>query len=148
MAKEVERKFLVKGDFRKLVVRSEKIIQGYLSVEPGRIVRVRVSGNSACLTIKSSAGMKGIARNEWEYDIPGADAHELLKICLPRKIEKTRHFIPLGKHTIEVDEFHGRNEGLILAEIELGDEDELFDKPAWLGDEVTGDSRYYNSNMI
>lgn len=148
MATEIERKFLVKGEFRHLAEGKKQIIQGYLSVDSGRVVRVRISDNRSYITIKSSAGITGITRNEWQYDIPLPDALEIMKICLPRPVEKTRYIVPGGLHKIEVDEFHGRHEGLIIAEIELKDEKEEFVKPDWLGDEVTGRPEYYNSNMI
>jgi CYTH domain-containing protein len=148
MATETERKFLVKGEFRHLAESEKHIVQGYLSVDSGRVVRVRISDNRSYITIKSSSGQTGITRNEWQYDIPLSDAKELITICLPGRIEKTRYIVPSGLHTIEVDEFHGRHEGLIIAEIELEDENEVFVKPDWLGEEVTGRPEYYNSNMI
>ena len=148
MAKETERKFLVTGEFRHLATGKKQITQGYLSVNPGRVVRVRISDNRSYLTIKSSSGLTGITRNEWQYEIPYDDARELIRICVPRLIEKTRYIIPSGLHTIEVDEFHGRHEGLVIAEIELEDEREDFERPEWLGEEVTGNPEYYNSNMI
>lgn len=148
MATETERKFLVKGEFRHLAESKKHITQGYLSIEPGRVVRVRISDNRSYITIKSSTGQTGITRNEWQYDIPLSDAMEIFRICLPGLIEKTRYIVPSGLHTIEVDEFHGRHEGLIIAEIELENENEEFIKPGWLGEEVTGRPEYYNSNMI
>ena len=148
MAKETERKFLVKGEFRHLAKGKKQIIQGYLSVEPGKVIRIRISDGRSYITIKSSTGTTGITRNEWQYDIPLHDAMELMEICLPGRIEKTRYIVPSGLHAIEVDEFHGSLEGLIVAEIELDDEMERFEKPGWLGEEVTGRPEYYNSNMI
>jgi len=148
MATETERKFLVKGEFRHLASDKKHITQGYISVDSGRVVRVRISDNRSYITIKSSSGQTGITRSEWQYDIPLSDALEILMICLPGRIEKTRYIVPFGLHTIEVDEFHGKHEGLILAEIELENEKEMFEKPDWLGEEVTGRPEYYNSNMI
>ncbi|HOW10306.1 MAG TPA: CYTH domain-containing protein [Bacteroidales bacterium] len=148
MATETERKFLVKGEFRHLVSGKKEIIQGYLSVDSERVIRIRIVDNKSYITIKSSSGPTGITRNEWQYDIPLNDALELMSICLPGRIEKTRFIVPSGKHTIEIDEFHGKHEGLVIAEIELEDENEAFIKPEWLGEEVTGRPEYYNSNMI
>jgi adenylate cyclase len=148
MAKETERKFLVSGEFRHLAVRKKNVTQGYLSVDQERIVRVRISDDRSYLSVKSSAGQTGFSRSEWEYEIPVSDAGEILKICLKGKIYKTRYYVPSGKHTIEVDEFHERHEGLVIAEIELSDENEPFEKPEWLGEEVTGKPEYYNSNLI
>jgi len=148
MGKETERKFLVTGRFRHLASGKKHIIQAYLSVDPERTVRIRIAGKKAFLTIKSPANENSFTRGEWEYGIPLSDAEEIMKICLARKIEKTRYRILYGKHVIEVDEFHGDQDGLILAEVELAGEDDRFEKPDWLGEEVTGDPAYYNSNMI
>jgi adenylate cyclase len=148
MATEIERKFLVKGEFRHLAVKEIDITQAYISVEKNKTIRIRISGNEAFLTIKSQIAGQSFARNEWEFKIPLSDAKEMTKICLPGKIVKTRYLIPFGKHTWEVDDFHDKNEGLVIAEIELGSENEEFVKPDWLGKEVTGDSRYFNSNLI
>ncbi|NLJ42970.1 MAG: CYTH domain-containing protein [Bacteroidales bacterium] len=148
MATETERKFLVKGEFRHLASGKKHITQGYLSVGPERVIRIRILDDKSYITIKSSSGQKGITRNEWQYDIPLSDALELMRICLPGRIEKTRYIVASGKHTIEIDEFHGKHEGLVIAEIELQDENEAFVKPEWLGEEVTGRPEYYNSNMI
>ena len=136
MAQEIERKFLVKGDFKPEIVKATRITQGYLSSVPERTVRVRIKGDKGYLTIK------GIGSNS------GASRYELLKICEPGVIDKTRFLVPAGSHTFEVDEFYGANEGLIVAEIELTSEDESFLKPAWLGEEVTGDPRFYNSMLM
>ena len=147
MAQEIERKFLVKGDYMSEVYRSTRLVQGYISSATGRTVRVRISGDKGYLTIKGPSSGNGLSRFEWEKEISVSEAEELLKLAEPGIIDKTRHLIRNadGKHVWEVDEFHGENEGLTLAEIELGDESEDFDRPVWLGEEVTGDRRYYNS---
>ena len=149
MPQEIERKFLVCGDFKHLAIKAIQIKQGYLSSIHGRIVRVRVKGDKGYLTIKGAANASGVARFEWEKEITVNEANALLELAEPGIIEKTRYLIPNtdGIHTWEVDEFYGDNEGLIMAEIELSDEDEPFDKPDWIGLEVTGDSRYYNSML-
>jgi adenylate cyclase len=148
MAIETERKFLIKGEFRHLVIREINIIQAYLSIDPIKTIRVRIADDEAYLTIKSRPKKNSISRNEWEVAIDVEDAKELLSVCLPGKIIKTRYLVPSGKHTIEVDVFHEKNEGLIVAEIELNSDDEYFEKPDWLGKEVTGLPQYYNSNLI
>lgn len=148
MAKETERKFLVKGDFEKFVVHRINIIQGYLSVDPLKTIRIRIADDQAFLTVKSPRKTGFLERGEWEFAIPVEDARELMEICLPGRVIKTRHIIPAGKHKFEVDVFHDKNEGLIVAEIELDSEDDVFDKPEWLGEEVTGDPRYYSSMLI
>lgn len=148
MSTETERKFLVRGEFRDKAVKKIEILQAYISVDPQKTIRIRISDNEAFLTIKSPRKTGSIARGEWEFRIPNKDAKELLAICLPGKVVKTRYLVPSGKHTIEVDVFHDKNEGLVFAEIELSSEDEEFLKPEWLGEEVTGDPRYYNSNLI
>lgn len=148
MAIEIERKFLVKGSFKHLAVKEIRIVQAYLSVEPERIIRIRIAGHKAVFTIKSESPAGSLSRPEWEYELPVSDALELMKICIKGKIDKTRYYVPSGKHTFEVDVFHDRNEGLIIAEIELSSESEMFEKPEWLGEEVTGDPDYYNVNLI
>ncbi len=148
MAKEIERKFLVKGEFRNLSGKKVNIIQAYLSTDPERIVRLRIAGDRAFLTLKSFATGKKISRNEWEIEIPVKMAEEIIDICVPGRVNKTRYYIPFGIHVFEVDEFHGKNEGLVVAEIELSDENEVFEKPEWLGEEVTGRPEYQNSNLI
>jgi adenylate cyclase len=121
--------------------------QGYLVADPVRTVRVRIEGQRAVITIKSKS--TGASRGEWEYEIPVPDAAELLdRLCEQPLVEKVRHRIDYAGHTWEVDEFQGENAGLVVAEIELGSEDEAFDKPDWIGQEVTGDPRYYNSSLI
>ena len=148
MAKEIERKFLVKGSFLELAVKEIKITQAYLSVDPLRTIRVRICDDKACLTIKSQENMIWFERNEWEVEIELSDAKEIIEICLPGKIEKSRYLVPSGNHMFEVDVFHGKNEGLVIAEIELTYGNEWFEKPDWLGEEVTGRPEYYNSNLI
>jgi CYTH domain-containing protein len=148
MALEIERKFLVKGEFRNLSVKELNIVQAYLSVDPGRVIRVRIANGKAVLAIKSAKNNTLTTRNEWEIEIPVSMALEILEVSLPGRIEKTRFHVPCGIYTYEVDVFHGKNEGLIIAEIELNSEDEPFEKPEWLGEEVTGNPAYYNSNLI
>ncbi|MDO4755032.1 MAG: CYTH domain-containing protein [Parabacteroides sp.] len=147
MATEIERKFLVKGDFSREVASSQRIVQGYICSQPGRTVRIRIRGEKGFLTIKGASDEKGLSRYEFEQEIPLSDAEELFKLCEAGAIDKVRHLIPMGQHTWEVDVFHGANEGLVLAEIELSSEDEQFEHPEWLGTEVTGDRRYYNSML-
>jgi adenylate cyclase len=147
MAQETERKFLVSGNYKPFVSKSIRITQGYLSAVPERTVRVRIKGDKGYITVKGTVGGAGISRFEWEKEIPLSEAQELLQICEPGMIDKIRHLVPIGRHTFEVDEFYGENEGLTVAEIELASEDEAFEKPAWLGREVTGDVNYYNSML-
>ena len=148
MATDTERKFLIKGEFRHLAAGKINITQAYLSVNPDKTIRIRIADKNAWLTIKSSIKGKSFAKNEWEFPIHLIEGMELMSICLPGKIVKTRYLIPTGKHTFEVDVFHDKNEGLIIAEIELSTDDEKFLKPDWLGKEVTGKPEYYNSNLI
>jgi adenylate cyclase len=148
MATETERKFLVKGEFRHLVSKEIKIIQSYLTIDSEKTIRLRIANNNAFLTVKSRPKKNSITRNEWEVIINVKDAEEMMTICLPGKIVKTRYLVPSGKHTIEVDVFHEKNEGLVIAEIELTSDDEYFEKPDWLGEEVTGLPQYYNANLI
>ncbi|MEG1615371.1 MAG: CYTH domain-containing protein [Bacteroidales bacterium] len=148
MAQEIERKFLVKGDFKSHSFKSVRITQGYLSSVPQRSVRVRIKGDQGFLTIKGLGDGSGLSRFEWEKEISVAEAEELMKLCEPGVIDKTRYLVKAGKHTFEVDEFYGENQGLLMAEVELNDEQEDFLKPDWLGMEVTGDARYYNSALI
>ena len=145
MAQEIERKFLVKGDFKSEVFKST---QGYLSSVPERTVRVRVKGEKGFITIKGIGNESGASRYEWEKEIPVEEVRELLKICEPGVIDKTRYLVKNGEFTFEVDEFYGDNEGLTVAEIELPDEQAEFNRPAWLGEEVTGDVRFYNSMLM
>jgi len=148
MANEIERKFLVKGEFKNLASKETRIVQGYLSSVPERTVRVRIKGDKGFITIKGIGSASGATRYEWEKEIPTSEVEELLKICEPGVIDKTRYLVKVGNHTFEVDEFYGENKGLTVAEIELSSESESFVKPAWLGDEVTGDTKYYNSMLM
>ena len=148
MAQEIERKFLVRGDFKPLAVKQTRITQGYLSSVPERTVRVRIKGDKGFITIKGIGSQSGASRYEWEKEIPVEEVNDLLKICEPGIIDKVRHLVKVGEHTYEVDEFFGENQGLTVAEIELSSEDESFDKPEWLGEEVTGDAKYYNSMLM
>ena len=147
MALEIERKFLVKGNYKEYAYAHEEIVQGYLSSVKERTVRVRIKGKKAYITIKGVSNESGITRFEWEKEISINDARELLKLCEPGIIDKIRYYIKSDKHTFEVDEFNGENQGLVMAEIELSSENEQFEKPDWLGEEVTGDLRYYNSSL-
>jgi len=146
---EIERKFLVRSDaFMAQATTHYEIMQGYLCKEPGKTIRVRIRDTRAFLTIKSSRLREGLAKFEWEREIDLADARELMQICLPGAISKTRYIIPTNNdRKWEVDVFHGRLGGLVLAELELEDEHETFDLPEWLGEEVTGQPQYYNANM-
>ena len=150
MAREIERKFLVKGDFKAEAFNATHITQGYLSSVPERTVRVRLKGDKGFITIKGISNASGAARFECEKEIPVEEVQSLLEICEPGVIHKTRYLVKNtdGKHTWEVDEFYGDNEGLTVAEVELTDENEPFDKPAWLGEEVTGDPKYFNSMLM
>ena len=147
MSQEIERKFIVRSDFKAEAFQATHIIQGYLSHGPS--VRVRIRGNSGYLTIKGPVSKSGMSRFEWEKEITVDEALALLELAEPGRIDKTRYLVKNtdGKHIWEVDEFHGDNEGLVMAEIELGSEDEAFVRPPWLGEEVTGDRRYYNSYL-
>ena len=148
MPHERERKFLIKDDtFKDIYSHKVVIIQGFLSTVPERTVRIRISGNKGFLTIKGIGNDSGVSRYEWEKEIDIQDAQDLLKICEPGKIEKTRFFVKSGPHTFEIDEFLGENNGLVIAEIELSSEDEKFEKPVWLGEEVTGILKYYNAML-
>lgn len=145
---EIERKFLVTSDaFKKEAISQKRITQGYLSAVPERTVRVRTKGDQAFLTIKGASNETGMSRFEWEKEIPVEDAKKLLLLCEKGVIDKTRFEVKAGKHLYEVDEFYGDNQGLIMAEIELESETESFEKPSWLGKEVTNDSRYYNAYL-
>jgi CYTH domain-containing protein len=145
MAKEIERKFLVR-DSRFLQQLTPSIFkQAYLNSHKERTVRVRIQGDSAFLTIKSKS--TGISREEFEYSIPVSEAEQLLTLCETAPIEKNRYFLPHGELCFEIDEFLGDNHGLIIAEIELKSEDQVFEKPDWLGEEVSDDARYFNSNL-
>lgn len=146
---EIERKFLVDSDdFKKEASKKSLFIQAYLNTHSERTIRIRISDDKGFMTIKGKSSENGLSRFEWEKEIPLNEAKELLKLCEPGKIEKYRYLIEFGNHIYEVDEFLEENDGLILAEIELQQEDESFKKPSWLGKEVTGNLDYYNSNLI
>jgi adenylate cyclase len=149
MGQEIERKFLVKGDaFKTEAFKQTRITQGYLSSVPERTVRIRVKGDKGYITIKGIGNDSGASRFEWEKEIPANEVMDLMKIAEPGVIDKTRYQVKKGNHTYEVDEFYGENQGLTVAEIELQSEGEAFEKPEWLGEEVTGDVRYYNSMLM
>ncbi len=148
MAQEIERKFLVISDnFKKTAFKKMRIKQGFLSSVPERTVRIRIKEDNAYITIKGLSNKSGTTRYEWEKEISVEDAEDLIQVCEPGIINKNRYLIKSGEHTFEVDEFYDENEGLTIAEIELSDENEDFEKPDWLGKEVTGDIRYYNSQL-
>ena len=148
MALEIERKFLVLDDsYKREAFSSYHIMQGYICKERGKTVRVRIRDNQGFITIKGPSDQGGIVRYEFEQEIPLADAKELMKLCEPGIIDKTRWLVKIDEHTFEVDEFFGDNEGLVVAEVELSTEDETFEKPHFIGKEVTGDRRYYNSQL-
>lgn len=145
---ETERKFLVKSSsYKENAFQSSRIVQGFLSTDPERTVRIRINGEKGYITIKGGADESGMTRFEWEKNITVHEAEELLKHCLPGKIEKIRHLVKMGSHIFEVDEFLQENQGLVIAEIELQAEDEEFESPVWLGEEVTGEIKYYNSQL-
>lgn len=145
---EIERKFLLKSDaYKKAAASQERIVQGFLNTHAERTVRVRINGDFAYLTIKGRSNESGTSRFEWEKVISLVEAEALLQLCEEGIIEKTRYMVPKGQHIFEIDEFHGANQGLVIAEIELVDEDEAYEQPDWLGDEVTGDVKYYNSQL-
>jgi len=145
---EIERKFLVlSNEFKNEASSKTRIVQGFLNTDPERSVRVRIKGQSGYLTIKGKSNKTGTSRFEWEEKIDLEDAEALLNLCERGVLEKTRFEINTGKHIYEVDEFHADNKGLIVAEVELNSENELFEKPDWLGKEVTGEVKYYNSQL-
>ncbi|MBC3870307.1 CYTH domain-containing protein [Undibacterium oligocarboniphilum] len=147
MGVEIERKFLVQGEQWKLGATRSLLCQGYISAEPGRIVRVRIDGDAAMLTIKGMT--TGIRRAEWEYPIPVTDARSLLdELCQKPLIEKYRYRLPIDGLIWEIDEFLGDNAGLVVAEVELESESQLFDRPVWLGAEVSHDHRYANASLL
>ena len=148
MKLEIERKFLVKKNaFKDQTLRSHYIVQGYLSKDPERTVRVRIIDKEGWLTIKGKSNAQGTSRSEWEKAIPLEDAKQLLVLAIDVPIEKIRHIVPFENFTFEVDEFLTHNKNLLLAEIELPSEDTSFPRPDWLGDEVTGNPSYYNAMM-
>jgi CYTH domain-containing protein len=145
---EIERKFLVKGDFKAEAYDHQVIKQGYIIPDSNhRSVRIRIKGGTGFITIKGPTSDNGMSRFEWEKEIPAEEAEQLLLLCNEGFIDKVRYLVKSGSHTFEVDEFQGANQGLIVAEVELASEDETFSRPAWLGKEVTGDKRYYNSQL-
>jgi adenylate cyclase len=146
MANEIERKFLVRGDSWRSGSSGSNYIQGYLSRDLRRVVRIRQAGTSAFITIKGPP--RGVVRPEFEYSIPLSDAQGLMRLCLRPLIEKVRYVLEYHGKRWEVDEFRGENEGLVLAEVELTREDEPVDLPLWVGEEVSGDERYFNSNLV
>ena len=145
---EIERKFLVKdGRYKELAFASSRIRQGYICSGHGRTVRVRIRDAHGYLTIKGPSTNGGLSRYEFEKEITLDEAEHLMALCEPGLIDKTRYLVKSGAHTFEVDEFYGENEGLVIAEVELGSEDEPYEKPDFIGEEVTGDKRYYNSHL-
>ena len=145
---EIERKFLVKAyDYRKEAHRKTKIIQGYLTKDPKRTVRVRIREDQGFLTIKGMSSEDGLSRFEWEKEIPLNEAQELITLCLPTVIEKTRYEVTYKGVLFEVDEFEGTNSGLVLVEVELNSTEDIFEIPKWVDKEVTGDKKYYNSYL-
>ncbi|WP_396196659.1 CYTH domain-containing protein [Flavobacterium sp.] len=146
--KEIERKFLVTSNsFLSESTTSYRIVQGYLNTDPERTVRIRIKGTKGYITIKGKGNVSGTTRFEWEKEIALSEAEQLLLLCEEGVIDKIRHEIPLGNHCFEVDVFAGVNDGLIVAEVELQTENESFERPDWLGEEVTGQVRYYNAYL-
>jgi adenylate cyclase len=145
---EIERKFLITSDtFKAVAFQQTRITQGYLSSVPDRTVRVRIKGEKGFLTIKGASNESGLSRFEWEKEIPIEESKDLLLLCEKGIIDKNRFEVKVGNHIFEIDEFYGENKGLIIAEIELKNENEFFEKPLWLGQEVTNEIRYYNSYL-
>lgn len=145
---EIERKFLVTSTAYKMDAISEThMVQGFLNTHPERTVRVRIAGDEAFLTVKGMGNDSGTTRFEWETELPTTEATNLIDLCEPVILEKVRYRVPMGNHIFEVDEFLSENKGLTIAEIELQHEDEPFEKPGWLGKEVTGQIKYYNSQL-
>lgn len=143
---EIERKFLVKTEaYKESYFKKTIIAQGYLNSSPERTVRIRIKGDKGYITIKGKSSANGLSRFEWEKEIDLSEANQLMLLCETGVIEKTRYEVIVGKHTFEIDEFYGENKGLIIAEIELSAENEIFEFPDWLGEEVTGNEKYYNS---
>lgn len=145
---EIERKFMVTSEaFKNTAHKNYRILQGFLNTDPERTVRIRINGVQAFITIKGKGNATGTSRFEWEKEIPIVEAESLLLLCEPGMIEKMRYEVLVGTHLYEIDEFFGKNKNLIIAEIELSNENEAFIKPNWLGKEVTGDPKYYNSQL-
>lgn len=145
---EIERKFLVKGDFKPFVKSLSSIVQGYICSDKGRTVRIRIKDKKAFVTIKGPSDSSGLSRFEWEAELNYEDGLKMLELCVGGYIDKTRYLVDYFGHTFEIDEFHGDNEGLVIAEIELTSEDEYFERPPFLGDEVSGERKYYNSELM
>lgn len=145
---EIERKFLVNGDFRPYVHSSSRIRQGYICSDKGRTVRVRIRDDKAFVTIKGPSNALGLARFEWETEVSVEEGLKMLELCVGGYIDKTRYLADYKGHTFEIDEFYGDNEGLVIAEIELRSEDECFERPPFLGNEVSGERKYYNSELM
>ena len=149
MPQEIERKFLVRDDsYKAMAYKKKRIRQGYICSERGRTVRVRIQNEEGYLTIKGPSDVSGMSRYEWEHALSLQEAEDLMRLCEPGMIDKTRYLVKSGKHTFEIDEFYGDNEGLVVAEVELKYEDESYEKPHFIGQEVTGDVRYYNSSLM
>jgi len=145
---EIERKFLVKSEtYKSFANIKTRIVQGFLNTDANRTVRIRIKGAKGYLTVKGKSNTSGTSRFEWEKEITVQEADALLLLCERGILEKCRYEIPVGNHVFEVDEFYGNNEGLTVAEVELSSENELFEKPEWLGKEVTGEVKYYNSQL-
>ncbi len=148
MSLEIERKFLVKNDeYKKVAFQQKTLKQGYLNADKNRTVRIRICDNQGFITIKGISNASGTTRFEWEKEIDLEEATQLLTLCEPTIIEKTRFLVKNRNHIFEIDEFFGANSGLVIAEIELNSENEFFEKPAWLGEEVTGNPKYYNASL-
>jgi len=148
MSLEIERKFLVKNeDFKTDTYQKKLLKQGYLNSDKNRTVRVRIADDKGFITIKGKSNSTGTTRFEWEKEIDLLEAEQLLLLCEPSVIDKTRFYVKSENHIFEVDEFYSDNQGLIVAEIELNSENEQFKKPSWLGKEVTGNIKYYNSSL-
>lgn len=148
MALEIERKFLVKDEnYKEEAFKATRVMQGYISSAKGRTVRVRTMGDKGFITIKGPSNASGTTRFEWEKEISVEDVRQLMNLCEPGIIDKTRYLVKAGQLTYEIDEFYGDNEGLTVAEIELPTEDTPFERASWLGEEVTGDRRYYNASL-
>ena len=148
MAQEIERKFLVNGDFKSQAYAHSHIVQGYICSERGRTVRIRIRDDKGYITIKGISTTDGLSRYEWEKEIALADAQDLIKLCERGVIDKMRYLVRSGQHIFEVDEFAGENAGLVMAEVELSSADDAIVKPDFIGEEVTGDIRYYNSLLM
>ena len=147
MALEIERKFLVEGDYKSLSISHSRIMQGYICSGRGRTVRVRLRDEKGYLTIKGPSRNGGLSRYEFEKEITKDEALSLMTLCEPGIIDKVRWLVPMGAHTYEVDEFFGDNAGLVVAEVELGSEDEAYERAPFLGQEVTGARKYYHSSL-